>query len=152
MSKTDRIILLITSIVTIAGTLIAVIISGNITTNMQKEMLAKELNYTLAFDEIKQKTKLYGETIDILQIIHTDLQPNLMEKVLLKETVPITNKFSNVMNRSILYFNDDISKMIEEVIKNEYWNITKEEIQEIMGAMANEIKEDKKNLKSLYRS
>lgn len=146
MNKTDRIVLVITSVVTIVGTLIAVIVGGNITTNMQQTILEKQQNYTLVFNEIEEKTKLYGETIDILQVIHTDLQPNFVKKVALKETVPIINKFSNVMNRSILYFNEDTSKMIEEIIKNDYWNITKKEIQDIMQAMAKEIREDKKQL------
>ncbi len=113
----------------------------------QYTILKKEKEYSFRIENIIEKIKLYEETIDIFQIIINDLQPNLIEKVKSEESIIISNRFSNVMNRNILYFNESIGKRIEQSIKNNYWNITNTEIETILKAMAKEIKEEKKKIR-----
>ena len=96
---------------------------------------------------MKQKEMLYSEVIDIYQVIHNDLIPNFDEKVKNKTSIEITNKYGNVMNRCILYFDEPIVKMIEETMLPGYWENTNEtEMNKIMQAIVKEIKKDRKAL------
>ncbi len=108
---------------------------------------SKEKNYSLRYNDMKQKEALYIEVIDIYQVILNELVPNLEDKIKARETLPITNKYANVMNRCILYFDKPIGDMIEKTMQAYYWeNTNKAEMTKIMKAMADEIRSDRKAL------
>ncbi len=110
-------------------------------------MWSNQKNYELKYADMKQKEMLYSEVIDIYQVIHNDLIPNFDEKVKNKTSIEITNKYGNVMNRCILYFDEPIVKMIEETMLPGYWENTNEtEMNKIMQAIVKEIKKDRKAL------
>jgi len=142
MNKSKLRELIIGAITTIG----AIIIGGLITFTTQIRAIKEQKKYEFEINNINAKVKLYEETIDIYQVIENSLKPNFIEKIQTKTSVPITDAFANVMNRNALYFNEIICKEIEESINNNYWNMTKKDMNFIMQEMVKEIKEDKKRL------
>lgn len=118
------------------------------TLSKEQAIWSDEKNYSLKYADMKQKEKLYEEVIDIYQVIHNDLLPNLEAKVQAGETQVITNKFANIMNRCILYFDESLAYKIEGTMKPNYWErINTEDMITIMQGMVNEIKTDRERLK-----
>lgn len=120
--------------------LIGVLIGSFITFYAQYYILKSEKEYDFRINEINKKTKLYERTVEIYQIILTELNSYILSN---KSTIPITNKFSVTMNKNVLFFNDTIKQKIEKTIKNGYWNINKNQMDDIMQDMVKEIRKDK---------